>query len=86
MYKCQQCENKAEVQGKQDIDINYNAPLISEWIVCESCGYTVLKDTADKQILLDVCEYMIKELKGVKGKAFNILPIIQAIKKAKQIV
>ncbi len=32
--------------------------------------------------LLAACEYTIEKLKGVKGKTFPILPIIQAITKA----
>jgi len=33
--------------------------------------------------LLKACEYTIKELKNIKGKAFPILPILEAIRKAK---
>ena len=32
--------------------------------------------------LLEACKYVRKELKNVKGKAFPILPIIEAIAKA----
>jgi len=55
-YICQQCSKEAEVRGQQDIDINFDTPFISEWVICESCGYTIPKDTADKQILLAACE------------------------------
>ena len=34
--------------------------------------------------LLDACKYTIEKLRGVKGKTFPIMPIIQAITKAEQ--
>ncbi|KKN69801.1 hypothetical protein LCGC14_0437470 [marine sediment metagenome] len=72
MYKCQQCGEQAEIQGKQDIDINYDTPFISDWVVCETCGYTIPKDTADKAILLNVCKYALPLICGerLKNDAF----------------
>lgn len=61
MYKCQRCGEKAEVQGKQDIDINCNTPFISEWVVCPECQYTILKDTADKEVLLDAAREIVQD-------------------------
>lgn len=34
--------------------------------------------------LLEACKYTIEKLKSVKGKAFSILPILQAIAKAEK--
>ena len=34
--------------------------------------------------LLDACKYTIEQLKSVKGKAFPIMPILQAIAKAEK--
>ena len=83
MYKCQQCGDKAEVQGKQDIDINYDTPFISEWVVCKSCDYTISKDTADKQILLNACESVFIELCSINQNQALIDELDVAITMAK---
>lgn len=88
MYKCQQCKKDAEVRGQQDIDINYDTPFISEWVICQTCNYTIPKDTADKAILLDACEKMISSFKKSSSVPISLNSAYetmkQAITKAKQ--
>ena len=54
-YKCQQCGCRAEIRGTQMID-QYDSPYIDEYVVCGACGYTIARDTLDRQLLLKVCE------------------------------
>lgn len=60
MYKCQQCGEKAEVQDKQDVD-QHESPFVSKWVVCLECDYTILKDTADKDKLLDAANEILSD-------------------------
>ncbi|KKN35467.1 hypothetical protein LCGC14_0783190 [marine sediment metagenome] len=76
MYKCQQCGEQAEIQGKQDIDINYDTPFISDWVICETCGYTISKDTADKAILLDACKDAKKAIYEAINKRKSNLSVV----------
>lgn len=64
MYKCQQCEGEAEVQGVQAIDQNEN-PTIDEVVVCKECSYTISRDAADKADLLEACKEALRALRVV---------------------
>ncbi len=79
-YKCQQCGGKAMVT---DTDINGN-----DIVVCEECQYEILKDTADKEILVEAVKEALENFgdfrhidpKGRKSPAN--LPIVDKLKQA----
>ena len=67
-YKCDQCGEIAKMRGEQAID-RYESPYIAEYVVCTECGYTIAKDTADKEALLAACKYTLEMIQ----KAFDIM-------------
>jgi len=49
-YKCQQCQSECViVVGQWPNDNDYV-------VICPECNYEISKDTADKDILIEVCE------------------------------
>ncbi len=55
MYNCEQCGEKAEIQGCQSVD-QHDTPYVESWVVCTDCGYRIPKDTADRNDLLEACK------------------------------
>ena len=72
MYKCDQCGEVAKIETIQSID-QYDDPCENSMIVCSDCGYTISKDTADRNSLLNVCKQTLEEFEYIYGdEIYNI--------------
>ncbi len=71
-YECQQCGEKATIQGRQEIDPTYDSPFIRDYVVCDMCGYTTTKDAMDVVALLAVCKCAEADLYGLVADYMDI--------------
>ena len=71
MYICEQCGEVCEVQGEQSVEGVDRTPYIAEYVVCQGCGYTIPKDTADVIILLEAAEEIIRDF-NTCGKVLQL--------------
>ena len=76
MYICQRCQGKAITRSNEVLGIKEGAPYIEKRVVCDSCGYTIPKDTADKANLLESSCALLEALENCPGE-FNYPALIE---------
>ncbi len=79
-YKCQECDEPAEVRGNEIIEPEEQTPYISKWVVCTDCGYTIPKDAADVERLLETCRVAVLALTHLPVNPDDVQFIQRAIK------